>query len=53
MAQPALLIKKQPKTKMIRWDAFGSPIDAIHKPHKVGHKTNKVPIGLSNRISAK
>jgi hypothetical protein len=50
MAQPALRIKKVPTIKISKIGKSGTPLLANHSAHKVGHKSNSVPIGLSNLI---
>ena len=47
---PAERIKKTPKRNTIKISPFGIPFADSHKPHKVGHKSKKIPIGRFNLI---
>ena len=48
---PAERIKKTPKRNTIKISLFGIPFADSHKPHKVGHKSKKIPIGRFNLIN--
>ena len=51
ITQPAERIKKVPKQKIITSFRVGEPSFKIIKALKVGHRSKKVPIGFSSRIS--
>ena len=47
---PAERISRVPTQKITTTDQSGQPLELIHTAHKVGHSSNKVPMGLSSRI---
>ncbi len=51
MMQPAARISTTPVQKIRTFFKVGVPLPAIQSAHSVGHKSNRMPIGLSKRIS--
>ena len=51
ITQPALRITMTPKVNTINTNKSGIPSAAIHSADNVGHNNNKIPMGLSKRIS--
>ena len=51
MQQPAERMTAVPKLNISSKERLGKPSAAIHRAPIVGHSSNRIPIGLSRRVS--